>query len=96
MRTVHAAAVTVLLAALAVPTVAAAQRLAAEGELRAAKALDAVRGDPLALLVFLKRMPKGGELHNHLHSAVFAETLIRDAIEPLIRLSGSPRGRESG
>jgi hypothetical protein len=26
-------------------------------------------------------MPKGGELHDHLHSAVFAETLIRDAIE---------------
>jgi len=50
-------------------------------ELRAAKALDAVRGDPLALYVFLKRMPKGGELHNHLHSAVFAETLIRDAVE---------------
>jgi adenosine deaminase len=81
MRTVHAAAVAVLLAALAVPAIAAAQRQAAEGELRAAKALDAVRGDPLALHVFLKRMPKGGELHNHLHSAVFAETLIRDAIE---------------
>ena len=26
-------------------------------------------------------MPKGAELHNHLHSAVFAETLIRDAVE---------------
>jgi adenosine deaminase len=81
MRTVHAAAVALLLAALAVPAIAAAQRPAAEGELRAAKALDAVRGDPLALHVFLKRMPKGGELHNHLHSAVFAETLIHDAIE---------------
>lgn len=50
-------------------------------ELRAAKALDAVRGDPLALHVFLKRMPKGAELHIHLHSAVFAETLIGDAVE---------------
>jgi adenosine deaminase len=82
MRTARAiAGIAVLLAALAVPAVAAAQREAGEGELRAAKALDAVRGDPLALHVFLKRMPKGGELHNHLHSAVFAETLIRDAIE---------------
>jgi adenosine deaminase len=76
-----AAAVAVLFAALAVPTVAVTQREAENGELRAAKALDAVRDDPLALHVFLKRMPKGAELHNHLHSAVFAETLIRDAIE---------------
>src|SRR5262245_17727149 len=52
-----------------------------QAELRAAKALDDVRGDPLALNEFLKRMPKGGELHLHLHSAVFAETLIHDAIE---------------
>ncbi|HEU4476844.1 MAG TPA: hypothetical protein VFR71_09160 [Methyloceanibacter sp.] len=28
-----------------------------------------------------KRMPKGADLHSHLHSAVYAETLIRDAIE---------------
>jgi hypothetical protein len=38
-----AAAVAVLFAALAVPTVAVAQREAENGELRAAKALDAVR-----------------------------------------------------
>jgi adenosine deaminase len=82
MRTARAiAGIAVLLTALAVPALAVAQREADEGELRAAKALDAVRGDPLALHVLLKRMPKGGELHNHLHSAVFAETLIRDAVE---------------
>jgi len=75
------AGIAVLLAALAAPAVAVAQREAGEGELRAAKALDAARGDPLALHVFLKRMPKGAELHNHLHSAVFAETLIRDAVD---------------
>ena len=48
-----------------------------QSELRAAKALDAVRGDPLALYVFLKRMPKGADLHNHLDGAVYAETFIR-------------------
>jgi adenosine deaminase len=64
---------------LTAPTIVQAERTAAE--LRAAKELDAVRDDPLALHVFLKRMPKGAVLHDHLHSAVFAETLIRDAVE---------------
>jgi adenosine deaminase len=70
-----------LLAALTLPTFAVAQREASEAELHASKELDAVRRDPLALHVFLKRMPKGADLHSHLHSAVYAETLIRDAIE---------------
>jgi hypothetical protein len=60
---------------------AVAQRETGEGEFRASKALEAIRGDPLALHVFLKRMPKGADLHSHLHSAVYAETLIRNAIE---------------
>ncbi|MCJ7788328.1 MAG: adenosine deaminase, partial [Methyloceanibacter sp.] len=74
-------AVSFLLAAVAVPMTAYAEEARSEAELRAAKALDDVRGDPLALYDFLKRLPKGGELHLHLHSAVFAETLIEDAIE---------------
>jgi len=47
---------------------------------RTAKALESVRGDPLRLREFLMRMPKGADLHSHLHSAVFAETLIADGI----------------
>ena len=43
--------------------------------------LDEVRADPLALRAFLKRMPKGADLHSHLSGAVYAETHIRDAIE---------------
>jgi adenosine deaminase len=66
---------------LAAPVAALAGPEPSQAELRAAKALDEIRGDPLALNEFLKRMPKGGELHLHLHSAVFAETLIQDAIE---------------
>ena len=71
----------VLISGLTLVAAETAQPERTPSELRAAKALDAIRGDPLALQVFLKRMPKGAELHNHLHSAVFAETLIRDAVE---------------
>ncbi|HEX6494479.1 MAG TPA: adenosine deaminase [Acidobacteriaceae bacterium] len=34
---------------------------------------------PLALHAFLAAMPKGGDLHNHLAGAVYAETWLRDA-----------------
>ena len=34
---------------------------------------------PLALQAFLAEMPKGGDLHNHLAGAVYAETWLRDA-----------------
>jgi adenosine deaminase len=39
--------------------------------------LERVRTDPLALHEFLKRLPKGADLHNHLDGAVYAETFIR-------------------
>jgi adenosine deaminase len=47
------------------------------GEQRTAQKLDEARADPLALHDFLKRMPKGADLHNHLDGAVYAETFIR-------------------
>ena len=85
-------AIVILVLVLAMPTLAIAQREPSQGELRAAKALDDVRGDPLALHDFLKRMPKGGELHLHLHSAVFAETLIGDAIDDKLCVDPAARG----
>ena len=48
---------------------------------RTIQELERVRDNPLALHDFLKRMPKGADLHNHLHSAVYAETFIEEAIE---------------
>ncbi len=42
----------------------------------AAHYLDAVRDKPPLLLAFLRRFPKGGDLHNHLSGAVYAESLI--------------------
>ena len=50
-------------------------------EQRTAQALNEIRDDPLLLHDFLKRMPKGADLHNHLNGAVFAESYIRAAAE---------------
>jgi adenosine deaminase len=40
-----------------------------------------LRGDPPALYAFLLRMPKGGDLHNHLTGAVYAESYLDAAAE---------------
>ncbi|MFZ3218016.1 MAG: hypothetical protein WA192_18300 [Candidatus Acidiferrales bacterium] len=73
---------------LAVPAAAVAQKSAAPSpsassspEARTAHAFDLARTDPLDLYAFLVRMPKGGDLHNHLSGAVYAETWIREAAE---------------
>jgi len=46
-------------------------------EQRAVRAFEKARANPLALRAFLVRMPKGGDLHNHLDGAVYAESRIR-------------------
>lgn len=69
----------VVLAALAGGATAWAQD--ATPEQRTAQEFDRVRSDPLALRAFLKVMPKGGDLHNHLDGAVYAETFLRVAGE---------------
>src|SRR5882757_8151389 len=43
--------------------------------------LQAARQNPLQLRHFLLGMPKGGDLHNHLSGAVYAESWIRAAAE---------------
>ena len=40
-----------------------------------------LRGDPPSLYAFLLRMPKGGDLHNHVSGAVYAESYLRAAAE---------------
>jgi len=42
----------------------------------AAAKLDSIRDNDIALRVFLQDMPKGGDLHNHLFGAVYAESWI--------------------
>jgi len=70
-----------VLAALLVPISVEVGSAQAGPEQGAAQELDRVRADPLALRAYLKRMPKGADLHSHLSGAIYAETHIRDAIE---------------
>jgi len=43
---------------------------------RTARYFESVRTQPSLLLAFLRDMPKGGDLHNHLFGAVYAESYI--------------------
>lgn len=47
----------------------------------AAQRLEELRGNPLLTRAFLKVMPKGGDLHNHLSGAVYAESFLKWAAE---------------
>jgi len=49
-------------------------------EERTAEYLASVREKPLLLMGFLKRLPKGGDLHHHLTGAVYAESYINYAV----------------
>src|SRR2546426_8279350 len=59
-------------------TAPAAQKNA---EQRAELNLQAARHNPLQLRHFLLGMPKGGDLHNHMSGAVYADSWIRAAAE---------------
>lgn len=50
-------------------------------EQRTARHLESIRHQPARLLLFLRDLPKGGDLHNHLSGAVYAESYIRYAAE---------------
>jgi hypothetical protein len=68
-----------LLPILLFALVAAAQQ--GTPEQRAARHMESVRNQPLLLHAFLYDMPKGGDLHNHLVGAVYAESFIQYAAE---------------
>jgi adenosine deaminase len=80
---------TILALFVALPLCASAQTGGAQrsgtgqaaSEARTSQRLEAVRSDPGELYAFLYRMPKGGDLHNHLSGAVYAESWIRAAGE---------------
>jgi adenosine deaminase len=50
-------------------------------EQRAAHYFEQVRTQPLLLRAFVAPMPKGGDLHNHLSGAVYAESYIKFAAQ---------------
>ena len=45
-------------------------------EQKTARYLESIRNQPSLLLAFLHEMPKGGDLHNHLDGALYAEDII--------------------
>jgi hypothetical protein len=45
-------------------------------EQKTAHYLDSIRHQPSLLLAFLRDVPKGGDLHNHLDGAIYAEDMI--------------------
>src|SRR5215467_5761466 len=59
------------------PNSSPAQSSERKGELQ----LAAARTNPLQLRQFLKKMPKGADLHYHLSGGVYAESFIRSAVE---------------
>ncbi|HEU4884685.1 MAG TPA: hypothetical protein VFT45_20685, partial [Longimicrobium sp.] len=63
---------------LLLPLAASAQGGAEE---QAARYFDAIRGDSVKLEIFIREMPKGGDLHSHLSGAVYAESYLRWAAE---------------
>jgi len=50
-------------------------------EEHASRYLESVRNQPGLLLSFLRGFPKGGDLHNHLIGAIYAESYIQWAVE---------------
>src|SRR5260370_3690032 len=57
-----------------------AQR-AASSEQKTSQHFQSIRNHPWLLMDFLREMPKGGDLHNHLSGAVYAESFIRWAVQ---------------
>ncbi|HWR36737.1 MAG TPA: adenosine deaminase [Clostridia bacterium] len=78
-------AVIVICLSLLTCSLAAAQAPAAAPvetpEQHTAKHFDSIKGQPSLLMTFLRQMPKGGDLHNHMTGAVYAESYIQWAAE---------------
>ena len=57
--------------------VGVAPSAADSGDAATAKYFASIRNQPSLLLAFLAAMPKGGDLHNHLSGAIYAESYLR-------------------
>jgi adenosine deaminase len=60
---------------------AAARSAQASSEQKTARYFETIRKSPAQLWAFLLKMPKGGDLHNHLSGAIYAESYIQWAAE---------------
>jgi adenosine deaminase len=80
MRRTQLSVLLVLVLLLIAPSAAQAAASRPSAEARTARYLDTIRTRPAKLRAFLKAMPKGADLHNHLSGAVPTETLIGYAV----------------
>ena len=78
-----------VIAALIAPSATvAANPSSASDEARTARYFESIRKNPNLLLPFLREMPKGGDLHNHLTGSTYAESYIQwasdegDCVDP--------------
>ncbi len=70
------------ISSLALPQMASKKRAPSAGaEQKTSAYFESVRHQPLLLERFLRQMPKGGDLHNHLPGAIYAESLVRYAVD---------------
>src|SRR5208337_2600184 len=78
----------VLLGLIVPAATLAATRPVASDEARTARYFESIRKNPNLLLAFLREMPKGGDLHNHLTGSTYAESYIQwgaddgDCVDP--------------
>src|SRR5262249_53483392 len=94
----------VLAAVLGAPTLcSAATSVHPFNEARTERYFQSIRKNHNQLLLFLREMPKGGDLHNHLLGALYAESFIQWASEgglcvnpKTLYLSLPPCGDEKG
>jgi adenosine deaminase len=63
------------------PSATAANPASTSAEALTARYFESIRNNPNLLLVFLRDMPKGADLHNHLTGGIYAESFIQWAAE---------------
>jgi hypothetical protein len=68
-----------LVLAVTLFSVSSAAQKISNSEQKAARHFDSIRQQPSLLLAFLRDIPKGGDLHNHLSGSIYAENLINFA-----------------
>jgi len=67
--------------AVALSASAPARAASDSAEQRAARFFESIRRSPPEEWAFLREMPKGGDLHNHLSGAVYAESYLKWAVD---------------
>ncbi len=70
-----------VIAAVAVVWAGTAAAQSSNPEEATSRYFDSIRADTPRLIAFLREMPKGGDLHNHLSGAIYAENYLHWAAE---------------